>query len=407
MTNDEKMELLRKLVAFQSINGHELPVARFIKSLFDQEGIESQIVPTGNDRADLVASLGSGHPVLAISGHMDVVDVNTANWKTDPFTLTEAEDGDTLYGRGSTDMKSGLAAMIISMIELKREGTPLKGTLKFLVTSGEEVGQEGAEILQRKGYMKDVDALLIGEPSGYLAVYANKGELDLTVHVKGHAAHSSTPALGVNAVEALLEVLDRITTRMASQSASATNQVLGDTVFNIDTIHGGNQVNAIPADAEAEINIRTIPEFGNQEILKAIQGVIDDFNSSSKAQASLSVDMDIVPIIGNVDSELVRLAQEVAKPYMAKVRWTEEGERKTQAMYQAIGIPFSKTDLVTVGVSGGTDGSKFLVDRPIGFDYLMFGPGSGTQHQDNEWVSKAMYLDFTELYKELFKRYLA
>ncbi|AKV54944.1 peptidase M20 family protein [Bifidobacterium actinocoloniiforme DSM 22766] len=407
MTNEEKLELLRKLVAFQSVNGHELPVAEFIKSLLAKEGIESEIVPTGEDRADLVASIGSGHPVLAISGHMDVVDVDRGNWKTDPFVLTQADDGDSLYGRGATDMKSGLAAMIISMIELKREDAPLKGTLKFLVTSGEEVGQEGAEILQRKGYMKGVDALLIGEPSGYLAVYANKGELDLTIKAQGRAAHSSIPALGVNAVEALLQVLDQIKERMAQASASANNDVLGGTVFNIDTIRGGNQVNAIPANAEAEINIRTIPEFDNEVILKTINEVIDSFNASSQAHVSMDVDMDIVPIIGNVDSKLIKLAQEVAKPYMAKVEWTEEGERKARALSKAVGAPFSKTDLVTLGVSGGTDGSKFLIDQPIGFDYLMFGPGSGTQHQDNEWVSKAMYLDFTHLYKELFKRYLS
>lgn len=76
MTEAEKMELLRKLVAFRSVNGHELPVAQYIQSLFEAEGIESQVLPFGDDRANLVATIGSGEPVLAISGHMDVVDVN-------------------------------------------------------------------------------------------------------------------------------------------------------------------------------------------------------------------------------------------------------------------------------------------------------------------------------------------
>ncbi|BDR54037.1 succinyl-diaminopimelate desuccinylase [Bombiscardovia apis] len=407
MTEQEKMDILRKLVAFKSINGHELPVAQYIKSLFDAEGIESEILPFDDDRANMVATIGSGEPVLAISGHMDVVDVNMNNWHTDPFVLTEAEDGDTYYGRGSTDMKSGLAAMIISMIELKRENTPLKGTLKFLVTAGEEVGQPGAERLTSEGYMKGVDALIIGEPSGYAGVYANKGELDLKIKVKGRAAHSSMPAMGINAVEALLEVLDQIKDEMHQRMDGVTNPVLGGTVFNIDTIHGGNQVNAIPADAEAEINIRIIPELDNETILSIVNGVIDRFNASSKAQVSMDVDMDIIPIIGDKNCRLVKLAQEIAPDHMSQFPLSDKELEQARATAKMMGFEYVPNQLPVIGVSGGTDASKFLIDQPNGFSYLTFGPGSNTPHQDNEWVSKAMYLDFINIYKELISQYLA
>ncbi|OZG48980.1 ArgE/DapE family deacylase [Bombiscardovia coagulans] len=408
MSENEKLDLLRKLVAFKTINGHELPVAEFIQSLLTKEGITSEIVPTGDDRADLVATMGSGHPVLAICGHMDVVDVNTSNWHTDPFTVTPSDDGDTLYGRGTTDMKSGLAAMLIAMIEMKRKNTPLKGSIKLLVTSGEEVGQLGAEILQDKGYMDDVDALLIGEPSGYIGVYASKGELDVRVKATGVAAHSSMPELGVNAVEAMLQVLQKIKEELADRMQKAHNAVLGDTVFNIDTFHGGNQVNAIPASAEAEINIRVIPELPNDEILKTIQATIDSFNSSSKAQISMDVEMNIIPVIGDKDSRLIQLAQKLTPAHMARLQQTPANLKHIQTAEKTLGVTFNPDKLLLIGVSGATDASKLLINHPEGFSFLVFGPGTGSvAHQDNEYVSKAAYLDFIDLYQELFSAYLS
>jgi succinyl-diaminopimelate desuccinylase len=408
MSEDDKLELLRKLVAFNTVNGHELPVAEFIQSLLKENDIPSEIIPTGDDRADLVATIGTGHPVLAICGHMDVVDVNIDNWHTNPFTLTQDEDGDTLYGRGATDMKSGLAAMLIAMIEMKRNNTPIKGTLKLLVTSGEEVGQRGAEILQQQGYMDDVDALLIGEPSGYIGVHANKGELDIKIKAHGVAAHSSMPQLGVNAVEALLEVLRRIKEQVSSRMEKAHNTILGDSVFNIDTFHGGNQANAIPASAEADINIRVIPELPNEEILQIIQDTIDTFNSSSKANITMDVNMDIIPVIGNKDCRLIKLAQEIAPAHMSNVKPVKDSLERIEATAKTMGLTFDPNKLAVIGVSGGTDASKLLFNEPIGFPYLTFGPGAGNvAHQDNEYVSKAMYLDFIDLYQELFGAYLS
>lgn len=80
---------------------------------------------------------------------MDVVEVDKENWATDPFKLVEKDD--MFYGRGVTDMKAGLAALVIAMIELKEAGTQLNGTIKLLATGGEEVGQPGAEKLTEQG----------------------------------------------------------------------------------------------------------------------------------------------------------------------------------------------------------------------------------------------------------------
>ncbi|BDR58580.1 ArgE/DapE family deacylase [Xylocopilactobacillus apicola] len=405
MNEQDKLSILSKLVGFKSVNDHEKPVAQYLQELLKKYDIKSEIVEIGPDRANLVAEIGSGKPVLAISGHMDVVDVELANWKTDPFKMSEI-DGN-LYGRGSTDMKSGLAAMIIAMIELKESKTPINGTIRLLATAGEEVGQAGAEKLFQDGYMKDVDTLLIGEPSGYRAVYANKGELDITIKSKGKAAHSSMPALGNNAVEHLLNILDQIREMMKNKGGNAHNEVLGDTVFNIDIIKGGTQPNAIPGSAEAVLNIRTIPEFDNESILKLIKQEIENYNNSTRGDISMDVEMDIIPIIGDVNCKIIELIKKIAKPYMSNIKYTPEQIKLAEEQSRLTGMPFSTTEIKTMGVSGGTDASKFLFDRPNGFNYVVFGPGENNAHQDNEYVTKQMYFDFIEIYKELFTEFFA
>lgn len=399
----EKLDILSKLISFPSVNDHEKQVAIYLQKLLQEHNISSQILPLEGDRANLVAEIGSGKPVLALSGHMDVVDVQRDNWQTDPFKLTPVAD--KLYGRGSTDMKSGLAAMVIALIELQESNFQFPGTIRFLATSGEEVGQYGAETLQNQGYMQDVDSLLIGEPSGYVVVYASKGELDLKIQSFGKAAHSSMPALGNNAVEHLLRVLNQIKGHLSDLMATAENDVLGKTLFNIDVIKGGKQPNAIPGYAEAVLNIRTIPELANQKILDTIQNVIEHYNATTTGQINLVCDMNIIPILGNKDAKLIKLIQKISQPYLQKQNYSAEEIEQLEKKAQLSGIPFSADEILTVGVSGGTDASKFLIDQPQGFNYVVFGPGNGNAHQDNEFVSQTMYLDFIDIYQQIIKEY--
>lgn len=405
--NNEKTKILKDLVKFKSVNDHETEVANYLKGLFDKAGIKSWLValPGTKDRSDLVAEIGSGNPVLAVSGHMDVVDVDRDNWDTDPFELTK--NGDKLYGRGATDMKAGLAALVIALLELKESNAHFSGTIRFMATAGEEVGQPGAELLQQKGYLKDVDALLIGEPSGYFrTVFASKGELDLTIDSTGKSAHSSMPYLGNNAVEHLLNVLNDIKAKIKELSDGVSNDVLGKTIFNIDTIHGGNQVNAIPGKAQAQLNLRTIPELENEKILSAFKQVIDNYNSKTNGQVSLSVDMDIIPILGDKDSKLLSLIHQIAKPYVSQLQLSEDDFQQLKHEAEGAGVSdYQKYDLISEGISGGTDASQFLVDQANGFPVVVYGPGNDTPHQDNEYVSEQMFFDFIEIYKKLFVQY--
>ena len=117
-TEEEKIKILSDLISIKSVNENEIEVANYLKDLFAEYGIESKIVPVTETRVNLVAEIGSGSPIIGISGHMDVVSPgDESEWTSDPFTLTE-RDG-KLYGRGTNDMKAGLINLALVMIELK------------------------------------------------------------------------------------------------------------------------------------------------------------------------------------------------------------------------------------------------------------------------------------------------
>ena len=208
------LKILADLIKIKSVNDHELEVAEYLQDLFQENGIEAKILPLKGQRANLVAEIGEGTPVLAVSGHMDVVDPgNLAAWDNDPFTMTE-KDG-KLFGRGITDMKAGLAALVIAMIELKKQGLPKKGTIRLLATAGEEVGEEGSAAFYRDHYMEDAAGLLIAEPTTvYGTASEQKGSFDIKFTSKGTSVHSSTPEKGYNALSQLEGGKNRWQTRL-------------------------------------------------------------------------------------------------------------------------------------------------------------------------------------------------
>lgn len=405
MERPEKIEILRQLVKIQSVNGNELAVAEYLKKVFDRAQIKAQVLPVGHDRANLVAEIGSGSPVLAVSGHMDTVAVERADWNQDPFTLTTV--GDQLIGRGSCDMKSGLAALVIAMIELKEQQVPLNGTIRLLATYGEEFAEQGAADLTTAGYMQDVTALMIAEPTGYNICYAQAGSVDITLSSKGQTAHSSMPKMGNNAVAHLVNALVQIQENVKKLTAGIKNDVLNtETLFNIDVFHGGNQVNTIPNLAKAQISMRTIPEVSNDALIKTFETTLAQFNAAHGSEISLKVEMSVQPVVGDPDGRMLKLIQRLGQPYLAQTKFTPAELKITELAAKSMGMTITNQTIPAVGAAGGTDARQFLIDQPAGADYTVFGPGNFTSHQANESISASMYLDFIKLYEELFPAYL-
>ncbi|EAF5659038.1 ArgE/DapE family deacylase [Listeria innocua] len=378
MERERKIQILKDIVNIDSTNGHEEQVANYLQKLFAEYGIESEKVQYDVDRASLVSEIGSNDgKVLAFSGHMDVVDAgNVSKWKFPPFEATEHEG--KIYGRGATDMKSGLAAMVIAMIELHEEKQKLNGKIRLLATVGEEVGELGAEQLTQKGYADDLDGLIIGEPSGHRIVYAHKGSINYTVKSTGKNAHSSMPEFGVNAIDNLLLFYNEV--EKFVKSIDATNEILGDFIHNVTVIDGGNQVNSIPEKAQLQGNIRSIPEMDNETVKQVLVKIINKLNKQENVNLELIFDYDKQPVFSDKNSDLVNVAKRVASDIV-------------------------KEEIPLLGISGTTDAAEFTKAKKA-FPVIIFGPGNETPHQVNENVPVENYLEMVDVYKQIAIEFL-
>lgn len=377
-SDEQRLQIFKDLIAIQSVNTDEEEVSVYLKNLFGRHGISATIIPVSDRRTDLTAEIGTGNPVLGLSGHMDVVSPGDASqWTSDPFTLTE-RDG-KLYGRGAADMKSGLAAMVIAMIEIHDQGLLNKGRIRLMATMGEEVGELGSRTFAYNGSMKDVDALIIGEPSGYRIAYAHKGSMDIRLTSTGKAAHSSMPEQGYNAIDPLIDLLHNANHQF--RTADKKNALLGDLSFNTTIFQGGDQVNSIPAEAVAELNIRTIPEFDNDVVDKQLGQLVQQQNTNG--------------------------AKITKETYMSQPSVETTGDKRLIDLAQKIGKLYAEKDIPSGAIPAVTDASNLLRDKPKDFPFIIFGPGSDSVHQIDEFVDKQMYFNFIEIYQKLFTEYWA
>ncbi|CAC6112135.1 succinyl-diaminopimelate desuccinylase [Staphylococcus aureus] len=397
----EKIQLLADIIELQTENNNEIEVCHYLKNLFDKYDINSKILKVNEQRANIVAEIGSGSPILALSGHMDVVDAgNQDNWTYPPFQLTE-KDG-KLYGRGTTDMKGGLMALVITLIELKEQNQLPQGTIRLLATAGEEKEQEGAKLLADKGYLDDVDGLMIAEPTGSGIYYAHKGSMSCKVTATGKAVHSSVPFIGDNAIDTLLEFynqfkekyseLKKQDTKYELDVAPMFKSLIGKDISEEDAndasgltavcsiINGGKQFNSVPDEASLEFNVRPVPEYDNDFVESFFQNIINDVNSN---KLSLDIPSNHRPVTSDKNSKLITTIKDVAANYV------------------------DKDDIFVSALVGATDASSFLGDNKDNVDLAIFGPGNPLMaHQIDEYIEKDMYLNYIDIFKEASIQYL-
>ncbi|HDE5039375.1 TPA: ArgE/DapE family deacylase [Staphylococcus aureus] len=397
----EKIQLLADIVELQTENNNEIDVCNYLTDLFDKYDIKSEILKVNEHRANIVAEIGNGSPILALSGHMDVVDAgNQDNWSYPPFQLTE-KDG-KLYGRGTTDMKGGLMALVVSLIELKEQNELPHGTIRLLATAGEEKEQEGAKLLADKGYLDDVDGLIIAEPTGSGIYYAHKGSMSCKVTATGKAVHSSVPFIGDNAIDTLLEFynlfkekyseLKQQDTKHELDVAPMFKSLIGKEISEEDAnyasgltavcsiINSGKQFNSVPDEASLEFNVRPVPEYDNDFIESFFQNIINDVDSN---KLSLDIPSNHRPVTSDKNSKLITTIKDVASSYV------------------------EQDEIFVSALVGATDASSFLGDNKDNVDLAIFGPGNPLMaHQIDEYIEKDMYLKYIDIFKEASIQYL-
>jgi succinyl-diaminopimelate desuccinylase len=253
----DAVALTRDLLKFNTINppGAEEACARHLGDLLAKAGFAVDYAAFAPSRVSLVARIGGarGKPPLGFTGHIDTVPLGAAGWKQDAFGASQ--EGGRLYGRGSTDMKSGVAAFVIAAIARKEQLARGPGAT-LAITADEECGCGGAAYLVERKLLGEVGALVVGEPTANYPLIGHKGALWLKAVVPGVTAHGSMPERGVNAIykaAAAVAKLERF------DFGVAPHPLMGRPTLNVGTIEGGMNVNSVPDRAVIGIDMRTIP----------------------------------------------------------------------------------------------------------------------------------------------------
>lgn len=379
MNSEQRVKILQDLIKIKSVNGNEREVAEYIQQVLSEYEIDSKIIPYDENRANLIATLEGDESglTLAFNGHMDVVEVsNPDEWHYDPFGA-EIEDG-VLYGRGATDMKGGLAALLCAFIQIKTQQIPFKGKLMLVATVGEEIGMLGSKQLVDEGYLDEADAFIVAEPStAQRLYYAHKGSIQYELTAKGKTAHSSMPEYGINSIELMSDFIQQFNQTLAERIQGKRHPEMGDTLNVFSVIEGGTQINSIPAETKMMGNARIVPQYDNQAMLDLFEEVIQEMNETHEGQLSLNVMQNNFPVESQPDSKLVQVIQSV-----------------------------TENDIEVLTLSGATDASNFSrLKQP--FDLAIYGPGiTELAHSVDESIEIADYLSFIDVFYQVAIDYL-
>ena len=268
---------------------------------------EIQEVTPGGDKANLIATMGSGPGGLVLAGHTDTVPFDEGRWQSDPLQLTERDH--RLYGLGSTDMKGFFPLAIAAAGGFV--DTPLKQPLILLATADEESSMNGARKLAAAGRPK-ARAAIIGEPTSLRPVRMHKGIMMESVRVTGRAGHSSNPDLGNSALEGIHAVMGDLISYRRQLRERYSNEffTVAFPTLNLGCVHGGDSPNRICGQAELHFDLRMTPDGNNA----TVRGEIEQRIAQIATQRSLDIELcslisEVPPFEQAADSELVQMAQ--------------------------------------------------------------------------------------------------
>jgi succinyl-diaminopimelate desuccinylase len=279
----DAVELTRKLLSFNTINppGAEEACAAYLGSLLEAAGFRVEYAAFAPTRTSVVARIGraTDNPPLGFTGHIDTVPLGAAQWKQDAFGASL--EGARLYGRGSSDMKSGVAAFVVAALALAerlREGPGVT----LVITADEECGCGGAAFLAKQtNLLGKIGALVVGEPTGNYPFVGHKGALWLEARTTGVTAHGSMPERGDNAIFKAARAVDVL--RNFDFGIEA-HPLMGRPTLNVGTLHAGLNINSVPDSATIGVDIRTIPGQDHRELRQ-------------KLERALGADVQLAPIV--------------------------------------------------------------------------------------------------------------
>ena len=267
--------LAQKLLNFDTRHphGHEKDIAEYIGGLLLEYGFQVRYPQLSETQWNVVAEYGlsKSKPPIVLTGHLDTVPLGEKEWSVDPFSGL-IRDG-KLFGRGSSDMKGAVAAMIVAAREAVENSLP-EGGIKLILTASEEVGLKGAHsLVNSDGQLGDASAIIVGEPTANIPTIGHKGAMFMVARTSGVTAHSSMPDTGVNAIYKAARAINKIENYRFD---CEDDPLLGMPTINVGQISGGLNPNSVPDWAEFTIDVRTTKTLGHRQLLEQLQQLLGE-----------------------------------------------------------------------------------------------------------------------------------
>lgn len=367
---EELEQLLSDLVSINSINPDLIPgapgeaeIARYIAHWLEQRDLQVQFVESVSGRPNVVgiARGTGGGKTLLLNGHMDTVGVAGMPDAHEP----RIKDG-RLYGRGSYDMKGGLAACMITVAAARKR--PLRGDVIFTAVVDEEYASVGTMDLAGRFH---ADAAIVAEFTELRLILAHRGFVWFEVETLGKAAHGSRPDLGVDAIVSMGKVLTGMEKLDQNLRSNPTHPLLGSGSLHASLIHGGQELSSYPERCLLSLERRTLPGETPESVEAELLGLVQELRHSDPTfNAVVRRGIDRSPLETPEDADIVKAIRTSAvkvlnhPPQVAGVQfWTDA------AVLATAGIPS-----------------------------VLYGPSGSGAHAVEEWVDLSSVKACAEIY---------
>lgn len=376
------------LVRVRSVNDPDAGIAEgqaaaLVEAKMRSFGWEPQITEVAPGRPNVIAIIEGGRPgrTLMFEGHTDVVtEGELTEWTFDPYGA-EIRDG-KLLGRGSADMKSGVAAMIYAARAVQLAG-PFAGRIVVGALADEEGMMLGAKAFSATDLAGEVDGAIICEPEDGEVCNVSKGAIRMRIQITGKMAHGAMPQHGRNPIPVAAVIVSKLLELQQSlNDKHGTHALLGDNYITPTVINANNfaQINVIPRRCELAVDVRTTTDIDHEILLDRMHAIIDKAATDQNCAAAMEIIDDRPPVDTPNDSPVVAALF---------------------AAHQAI----NGVDPEYGGVPGTTDGTILTRDAKI--PTVVYGPGDKwIAHQANEWVAVDDIVRFAHVYAEAAHRFL-
>ncbi len=391
----EIISTLQNLIRAKTVNppGDVTEGINVIRKILDDYGVEYKIIEPVKGKKNLIARVGDENgKKLILNGHIDVVPEGK-KWDSDPFSGKIV--GDKIIGRGSSDMKGGVVALLYSFLANRQRSN---GSILLTLVADEETGGKyGIRYLIENGFIEG-DACIVGEPTGstvhgrYSIVAGEKGNLWLKIVSHGKPFHGSMPMLGVNAVRKMSDLIQRLPEVYPKEILfpedamelidngrkwldfinKGAGMAVDHLTINVGTIKGGSKINMVADSCEIELDVRVPIGFTVDQAFSEIENYIGEGYD--------------VELIEKTDPSYTALNEEIIK------------------ITREVGIRFLNYDPPPITMPATSDARFF---RFAGIPTVNFGPGFlELAHTEREYTIIQDVIDFAKMYTVIINDYL-